>query len=497
MRKLLCIVALGGAVLALAACGGGGGGGKKTPTVTQTPPRTPEAAGDLAKSVVQIVALDEADTPIWSGSGTVISDDGLILTNGHVVDDRKNEYARLGVAVTESTDQPPTPKYIAEIVAVDYVLDLAIIQVRTDLDGNSATLDLPPVLIGNSDAVDIGDQIRILGFPGIGGETITFTQGVVSGFTAQRGIADRAWIKTDATIAGGNSGGLAVNSAGEIIGVPTIAGSSEDQSSPVDCRYVADTNRDGAVDQNDSCVPVGGFINGLRPVGLAQPLIDAAEAGSVYTSPFGQEEAPTPGQFDTTNVLFSNLSFSPDVTDGDQPTEVVDSLPSGATNVCVFWDYEGMQDDVGWEALWFVNGQVDEAGSITDDTWVGGASGNWWVCDQDDNGLQDGLYEVTLSVAGDFQASNSIYIGGDHPDVDFTVENTTDTRVCYAQVSPSDAQNWGPDDLASDQYIEPGASHTFSLPAGTYDMKLSDCDLNALAKEQDLDLSSSQTYTLQ
>ena len=75
---------------------------------------------------------------------------------------------------------------------------------------------------------------------GIGGDTITFTQGTVSGFNAQQAIADRAWIKTDATIAGGNSGGLAANAAGEIIGIPTIAASNE-QVDPVDCRVIVDT----------------------------------------------------------------------------------------------------------------------------------------------------------------------------------------------------------------------------------------------------------------
>jgi len=495
MRRWLSALIFFGLTVGFAACGGGGG---KEPEPTATQEAEPTAsAGDLARSVVQIVALDDADTPVWSGSGTVVSEEGFILTNAHVVDNRYDEYAALGVAVTGETDQPPVPSYKAEIVAVDYVLDLAVIEVTSDLDDNPATLGLPAVHIGDSDDVDIGDEIRILGFPGIGGETITFTKGVVSGFTSQRDIAARAWIKTDATIAGGNSGGLAVNGAGEIIGVPTIAGSSEDQGEPVDCRFVVDTNRDGTVDEQDTCVPVGGFINGMRPVALALPLIRAAESGTVYSSPFGQEAVPTPGQFDTSNVVFSNLDFSPDVTSDDQPTEVVLSLPSGATSVCAFWDYEGMQDGVTWEALWFVDGELDEDGSITNETWVGGDSGTWWVCDLDDQGLGAGLYELVLSVEADFQASDAIFLGGDHPPVDFTVENTSATRVCYALISPTTAENWGQDELGGDEFIEPLASRTFSVPAATYDLKLLDCDLNTLAEEYDLDISSAGTYTLE
>lgn len=495
MRRLLLALMLGAAAVSLSACGGGGGG---DPTPTNEPEPTATAtAGDLALSVVQIVALDEEGNPVWTGSGTVVSDQGFILTNAHVVDDRFDEYAQLGVAVTRETDQPPEPAYIAEIAAVDYVLDLAVIEVTTDLDRNAATFDLPPVPIGDSEAVDIGDPIRILGFPGIGGETITFTEGAVSGFTAQRSIADRAWIKTDAAIAGGNSGGLAVNAAGEIIGVPTIASSGED-ATPVDCRFVVDTNRDGTVDDLDTCVPIGGFINGLRPVALALPLIAAAEAGEVYVSAYSEEELPTPDSaFDPADVFFSGLTFSPGVTEDDQPTDVVLQLPSGAADVCLFWDYEGMQDGVAWEALWFVNGEVDEDGSIVDDVWVGGENGNWWVCNFDDSGLVDGLYEVILSVEGEFQASNSLYIGGNHPPVNLTVENEGSSGICFLQLSPADAENWGQDELGSDEIIGTGETRVFTIPAAVYDLRMLDCDLVELAVEYDIDVTSDATYTLQ
>ena len=481
-------------MIAMAACGGGGDD-EPEPTATEEPEPT-ASAGDLARSVVQIVALDDSGSPVWTGSGTVISNEGFILTNGHVVDDRYGEYAELGVSVTEDPNQAPEPAYIARIAAVDYVLDLAVIEVIEDLGGNEATLDVPAVPIGDSDAVEIGEDIRILGFPGIGGDTITFTEGAVSGFASQRDIADRAWIKTDATIAGGNSGGLALNGAGEIIGVPTIASSSE-ETSPVDCRYVADTNNDTTVDELDTCVPIGGFINGLRPVALALPLIDAAESGQAYVSPFESAEPTPSGGFDTADVFFTDLTFSPDVTADDLPTEVVQTLPSGSTSVCAFWDYEGMLDGVSWEALWFVDGEVDEAGSITDDIWVGGETGNWWVCDLDDTGLIDGLYEVVLSVEGDFQASNSIYVGGDHPLVDFTVDNQSPDQVCFVLLSPSEAQNWGPDELGEDEYIEPGAARAFTVPASTYDLSLRDCDLNTLAEEYELDATDGGTYTLE
>jgi S1-C subfamily serine protease len=492
MPRLVIALVCGVVALAIVACGGGGG--DSDPTATPVEPTTgPLGLEDIAHSVVQIVALDESRSPIWTGSGTVVSEDGFILTNGHVVDDRAGEYDVLGIAVTDRTDQPPEPTYLAEIAAVDYVLDLAVIEVVSDIDGNPVEFDLPAIDLGDSDSVGIGDHLRILGFPGIGGETITLTEGAVSGFTSQREIADRAWIKTDATISGGNSGGLAVNEAGEIIGVPTIAGSSQD-ADPVDCRFVADTNNDTVVDENDTCVPIGGFINGLRPVALALPLIEAATSGLVYTSPF--EEAPPAGAFNTEDVTFSGIVFSPDVTADDLPTDIVQLLPSGAGQVCAFWDYEGMQDGVSWEALWFVNGELNEEGSITDDIWVGGESGNWWVCTYDDAGLIDGLYEVVLSVEGDFQRSDAIYLGGDHPLVDFVIDNQSTDTICFALLSPSDAQNWGQDELGTSETIEPGESRPITVPASTYDLLLADCDANTLAEEYGLDVSEGGTYTL-
>jgi S1-C subfamily serine protease len=149
---------------------------------------------------------------------------------------------------------------------------------------NYAALNLPVVPLGDSDALAIGDDLIILGYPGIGGATITLTSGKVAGFTAQGGLGDRAFIKTSATIAGGNSGGLAANTAGELVGIPTQLGYGGDDQF-VDCRVLVDTNGDGRVDERDDCVPTGGFINALRPVNLALPLIERAKAGQINISP--------------------------------------------------------------------------------------------------------------------------------------------------------------------------------------------------------------------
>lgn len=240
------------------------------------------------EAVVQISAMYYDDTNRlvegWTGSGSIISADGLILTNAHVVlPDRYFPVDALIVAFTVAEDQPPQKLYFAEVLQADQQLDIAVMRLTTDLNNvplDHAALNLPYVPLGNADTLRLGDQVTILGYPGIGGATITLTRGEVSGFTAESGRGARAFIKTSATIAGGNSGGLAADPSGYLIGIPTQLGYGGDDQF-VDCRVLADTNRDGLVDDRDNCVPTGGFINALRPINLALPLIEAAKAGIV------------------------------------------------------------------------------------------------------------------------------------------------------------------------------------------------------------------------
>jgi len=250
----------------------------------------PTAIGEIIpyRSVVQITALINFDGEVidgWWGSGTLISEDGLILTNAHVVlSDRFYDVVDLIVSITVKDDEPPKPMFYADVLQADWNLDLAVIKIRSDLHGNRpdiGALGIEPVKLGRADTLKLGDPIVIIGYPGIGGATITLTRGEVSGFTAEEPYGNRAFIKTSGTIAGGNSGGLAATPNGEIIGVPTQVGSGELFGDVVDCRPLADTNRDGIIDERDNCVPTGGFINALRPINLAQPLIDAAMAGQV------------------------------------------------------------------------------------------------------------------------------------------------------------------------------------------------------------------------
>lgn len=200
---------------------------RPTPTPTPLPELTSEEIESIALASVVVEALVEEEgelVPAWWGSGTVLTPDGLILTNAHVVMGAD----ALVISLISRTDRPPIPTYYAEPSEVNNVLDLALVQITTDLDGNSVErtgLRLPRVPRGDSDAVALGEEVHVLGYPGVGGVTVTFTEGAVSGFESEDLGGDqpeRVWIKTDAEIAPGNSGGTAVDERGLLVGIPTF-----------------------------------------------------------------------------------------------------------------------------------------------------------------------------------------------------------------------------------------------------------------------------------
>lgn len=370
----------------------------------------------VLKSVVRIYATVEDArgelSPLWWGSGTIVDPQGLILTNCHVALPTAMgypgdyEYDVLVVALTVSSDEPARPTYLAEVAAYDPVLDLAVIRVTHDLDGSPVDpedLDLPRTELGDADTLEVGDQLNIFGYPGIGGETITFTSGNVSGFTREAGIDGRAWIKTDATIAGGNSGGTAVDEDGLLVGVPTQGGVTDEI---VDARPVADTNGDGVIDDRDSAVPIGGFINGLRPVNLAVSLIEQARSGVTV-------ERDTPDrEVYKGDATLSRLFFSSEINDLDLPMDVVTGLPSGARSLYLFFDYEGMADGVTYAMETYVDGQDEtEDWGLPPTVWNGGESGMWWI-GWSDADLEDGSYDLKVYVQEEMLAQASIEIGG-------------------------------------------------------------------------------------
>lgn len=382
-----------------------------SPSTTTTDGQLSSATrANLIAATVQIFGLFNEGgelVPGYVGSGTILSPSGLILTNAHVASpasqgDPANEPDALGIAMIVSEDKPAVPSYIAKVLAVDGFLDLAVIQITATINGtavDSGSLNLPYVQMGNSDTVHVGDAINIFGFPSIGGNTITFTKGTVSGFSSEDPLGDRAWIKTDATISGGNSGGLAADGNGNIIGVPTIAASSRDAETS-DCRQVQDTNGDGVVDRNDSCVPIGGFLNGIRPVNLAMPLIQAAQAGRQYTSPYAQSGVvsnPGSGNESASSFVWLDTSISTS-SKCDWTNDTVNSYGDSALCIAAGFEYAGMIDGQLLVEHWYFDNEMIAEYSYA---WEWGESGLFGTyLPNEGNPMPAGNYRVEL-FAGD------------------------------------------------------------------------------------------------
>ncbi|MEM8924759.1 MAG: serine protease [Actinomycetota bacterium] len=451
----------------------------------------------LARSTVQIVGLDGNGDPLCSGSGTLVSIEGMVLTNAHVVTpDAICNFSALGIAMTTDSGRPPDLLYRAELLATDTELDLAVITVGDPLDPDVDPLSsFPAMSLGDSDTLTIGDNIRILGYPEIGGETITFTNGSVSGFTAQAGIGDRALIKTDATIAGGNSGGAAVDAEGRLIGIPTKARASE--SGPaVDCRPLADTNNDGAVDDNDNCVPIGGFLNGLRPINLAKGLIEQATGAS----PQPLEAIRPEVEVDLDQVRMSRPRFSLGESD-NAPVEVVRTARGGVAELCLFVDWAGIPDGAEWDGLWYYDKELVEDFSLARQSWEFGESGsNFWMCAIDsDNGLEAGLYELGFFLDGELVFAEAIVLTDEDVAVFATTwENITEVDICGLAINPVGSGPVGLNELDPDLVLAPGDSATIDLAGGEVVVEAYDCDGEVVADSGDgLEIIEERRYTIE
>jgi S1-C subfamily serine protease len=149
--------------------------------------------------------FDTAQPTEATGSGFVIDDDGLILTNAHVV------AAATSIRVTFSSEKTVSAKPVGK----DPDTDLALL--RVDPDG----LDLKPLELGDSESVQVGDPTVAIGNPF--GLERTLTTGVVSALqrrlTAPSGFTIDNVIQTDAALNPGNSGGPLIDAAGRVIGI--------------------------------------------------------------------------------------------------------------------------------------------------------------------------------------------------------------------------------------------------------------------------------------
>lgn len=268
---------------------------------------------------VQIVCTD--GTNWFSGSGTIIDPKGIILTNRHVVEGAYENTCFIGFI--ESINKEPN-------FGTQDNPNLAEVKYQTttdDMDAAILYLDNPTnktypyvdIWGSNSDTLKFGDKVEVIGFPSIGGSTITYTSGDFSGFgSASDGTEN--YIKTSASLEHGNSGGGAYNSSGQFVGIPTmvVAGTLNSMS------YVLSVNS------------IKGWLSGVLGSGYEKEVVEQKPVVVKPTINI-QDDITPPGMSNITVLAYSNsektssLNFDSYYQNDDTP----------------YFEWQGVQDDSG------------------------------------------------------------------------------------------------------------------------------------------------------
>jgi putative serine protease PepD len=234
-----------------------------TPTATQVYQR--DASGVVS---IKAVTADGEDT----GTGIVLNDEGLILTNNHVIAE--------GTSIAVSPGKSSSLSRAATVIGADANSDLALIKV------DPSGLGLQPLKLVSSSPVQVGDSVYAIGNPY--GLDETLTKGIVSALgreiEAPDGAAIKGVIQTDAALNPGNSGGPLLNSEGDVIGVNSqiasdAASAAGSQPGSTGVGFAISSN---TVSEVIKTIESGGGTSGQR----------AAEGGSSTESSPGRESSP-------------------------------------------------------------------------------------------------------------------------------------------------------------------------------------------------------------
>lgn len=171
-------------------------------------------------------------TAAASGSGFILSKDGYILTNYHVIEGANS------ITVTDYKGDT----YDAEIVGTDESNDIAVLKIEAK--------DLTPVVLGSSDDLSIGDQVVAIGNP-LGELTFSLTSGIVSALDREITTENSTMmnlIQTDCAINSGNSGGALFNMYGEVVGI-------------TNAKYSSNSSNEASIDNIGFAIPIDSVRN--------------------------------------------------------------------------------------------------------------------------------------------------------------------------------------------------------------------------------------------
>jgi Trypsin-like peptidase domain len=266
------------------------------------------------------------------GNGSIVTASGYILTSsttanvGVLKEDARKNGAEiidgvLVVSIAKSITQLPAPAFLAKVVAIDPVADLALLQVSTDLSGKplaAGSVQFPTLPFGNADALKIGDVITAIGFlkPA---DSASYADRTVKDFQPDAAFNGRSAIVLSKSIASGYVGTSAVDATGRLVAVAAFgADRTPPPSAPTPCTPTVDTNRDGRIDSSDTCPPVDPGISALRSVNAVMAFFAKVSKG--------QSSAPT------TTVPAVGPNPAPAPSPGPAPAPAPNPGPAPAPN---------------------------------------------------------------------------------------------------------------------------------------------------------------------
>jgi hypothetical protein len=326
-------------------------------TGTDTPTPTPSVADhELARSVVEIEAIDTSTglvQPVRDGSGVIVDREaGLILTAYPIVRPYLRSGARaytvIGIGVNDGNGGSPRLAYEAELIAADEQLDLAVLRVTREYQGDPiapGSFEFPAAEPGDSTILEPGSSLRLFGHPGlevttVDSQALTVTDGTVTG---RRGEPDRSGttrFRLDAVLPYGSTGGPAFNRGGALVGM---------------------------------LVPehyeIGAPVTQLRPLSLALELIDSARGLPTnvdYVPPLQAMEPSagflTPGADD--GIWVSRPVFAETATSSGGTLNLVDyerGFLSGTQELYFEFAVQGAETGANVEERWYLNDVLQDS----------------------------------------------------------------------------------------------------------------------------------------
>ena len=201
----------------------------QSPPAWAAPTRHPGITrAELATVLVLVPERDSAQ--VSRGSGILFDQQGLILTNQHVLTTESGRYLNTDklalVGFARDARRAPEVWYIAAVMAADGVTDLAVLRLIATSDGQPLdSIPFEPIIWGNSNDLALGQDIIGLGFPSLGGDTLTWSKGSMAGFLMNAEGVELG--KTEANLLPGGSGGPIVLTDGSLVGITSTAYTDE------------------------------------------------------------------------------------------------------------------------------------------------------------------------------------------------------------------------------------------------------------------------------